>query len=220
MRSGLSVYFFVLVSLISFGSIGQESDQISKDQDLFQFSGVTISRDSLFPVSFATILVKNTSRGTTSDYYGYFSFVAKKGDTVVFTSIGYKEAEFVVEDTLKGDRYSLIQTLERDTVELKTVNIYPWPTPEQFKEAFLNLEAPDDDLERARKNLDPDLIAARVESMPMSASLNFKWTNQQRTNQLYYAGQARTNNLANLLNPIAWAKFIEAWKRGDFKRKD
>jgi len=23
----------------------------------------------------------------------------------------------------------------------------------------------------------------------------------------------------NLLNPIAWAKFIKAWKRGDFKKK-
>jgi len=24
----------------------------------------------------------------------------------------------------------------------------------------------------------------------------------------------------NIFNPIAWAEFIQAWKRGDFKRKD
>jgi hypothetical protein len=23
----------------------------------------------------------------------------------------------------------------------------------------------------------------------------------------------------NLLNPIAWAKFVDAWKKGDFKQK-
>ena len=107
-----------------------------------------------------------------------------------------------------------------DTVELETVNIYPWPTPEQFKDAFLALNIPDDDLEIARKNLNPQLLAEKAEAMPMNGSLNFKWQNQQRANQLYYAGQLRTNNLSNLLNPFAWAQFIEAWKRGDFKRKD
>jgi hypothetical protein len=24
----------------------------------------------------------------------------------------------------------------------------------------------------------------------------------------------------NLLNPIAWAQFIQAWKNGDFRRKE
>ena len=191
-----------------------------ENSDLIQLSGVTISRDSLFPVPFTTVMVKNANRGTTSDYYGYFSFVAKKGDTLIFSSIGYRKAEFIVSDSLLGDRYSLIQTLSRDTVVLETVNIYPWPTAEQFKEAFLNLDIPDDDLEIARKNLDPEFMEDRLENMPMSASMNFKFQNQQRANALYYAGQSRMNNLSNLLNPIAWAKFIEAWKNGDFKRKE
>ena len=32
----------------------------------------------------------------------------------------------------------------------------------------------------------------------------------------YYAGQAPPQNIFNV---FAWAQFIEAWKRGDFKRK-
>ena len=76
------------------------------------------------------------------------------------------------------------------------------------------------DLEIARKNLSPELLEAKAEAMPMNGSMNFKWQMQQRSNQLYYAGQSRMNNLSNLLNPIAWAKFIEAWKRGDFKREE
>lgn len=206
------IYLLVLCALGCFSSFSQVSND-----DLIQFSGIAVTRDSLSPVPFATILVKNTSRGTTSDFYGYFSFVAQPNDTLVFSSVGFRPSEFVVPENLEGNRYSLIHSMIRDTIELDLVNIYPWPTPEQFKEAFLALDIPDDDLEIARKNLNPDLLAAKADVMPMGGSLNFKWQNQQRSNQLYYAGQYRPNNL---LNPVAWAKFIEAWRRGDFKRKD
>ncbi len=208
---------FILFTVILFSTIfGFYQEEEKNEETLIQFSGVVVSSDSLSPVPFATILVKNTSRGTTSDYYGYFSFVAKTGDTLVFSSIGYKKVNFVVYDSLEGNRYSLIQTMYRDTVNIETVNIYPWPTPQQFKEAFLALDIPDDDIEIARKNLAPGELAARMEAMPMNGSLNFKWQMQQQQSQLYYAGQYRPNNF---LNPVAWAKFIEAWKRGDFKRK-
>jgi hypothetical protein len=40
--------------------------------------------------------------------------------------------------------------------------------------------------------------------------------NQQYT-RMYYAGQYPS---ISLLNPVAWAKFIQAWKNGDFKRKE
>lgn len=186
------------------------------DEDLIQFSGVVVSIDSLSPVPFATILVKNTNRGTTSDYYGYFSFVAKPGDTIVFSSVGFKKSYFMVSDSLAGNRYSLIQSMLKDTVELDMVNIYPWPSADDFKEAFLALDVPDDDLEIARKNLSPEVLAERSASMPMNGSLNFKWQMQQQMSQLYYSGQYRP---IQLFNPIAWAQFIQAWKRGDFKRK-
>lgn len=210
------IHLFLFV--FSFHLIGQEENQ--DDNDLIQFSGIAINRDSLVPVPYATVMVKNTSRGTTTDFYGYFSFVAKKGDTIVFSSVGYKDSDFFVSDSLEGSHYSLIHSMESDTVELETVDVYPWPTQDQFKEAFLALDIPDDDLEIARKNLDPELLATKAEAMSMNASMNYKWQNQQRFNQLYYAGQSRMNNLSNLLNPIAWAQFIEAWKRGDFKRKE
>jgi len=107
--------------------------------------------------------------------------------------------------------------LQNDTVMLDEAIVYPWPTQDQFKQAFLNLDIPDDALEIARKNLSEEQLSARAESMPMSANMNFRYQMQQRTNQMYYAGQFVPNNL---LNPMAWAKFIEAWKRGDFKRKE
>lgn len=207
------LFTFLFVSLLAFNAIAQNDSK----EELIQFSGIIITGDSLNPVPFATIIVKNTLRGTTSDYFGYFSFVAQPLDTIVFSSIGFKKSEFIVPDTLNENRYSLIQMLQNDTIMLDEAIVYPWPTQDQFKQAFLNLDIPDDALEIARKNLSEEQLSARAESMPMSANMNFRYQMQQRTNQMYYAGQFVPNNL---LNPMAWAKFIEAWKRGDFKRKE
>ena len=207
------LFTFLFVSLLAFNAIAQNDSK----EELIQFSGIIITGDSLNPAPFATIIVKNTLRGTTSDYFGYFSFVAQPLDTIVFSSIGFKKSEFIVPDTLNENRYSLIQMLQNDTVMLDEAIVYPWPTQDQFKQAFLNLDIPDDALEIARKNLSEEQLSARAESMPMSANMNFRYQMQQRTNQMYYAGQFVPNNL---LNPMAWAKFIEAWKRGDFKRKE
>ncbi|MEC8460526.1 MAG: carboxypeptidase-like regulatory domain-containing protein, partial [Bacteroidota bacterium] len=88
--------------------------------NLIQFSGVVISQDSLQPVPYCSIIDKKTKRGTTSDYFGYFSFVANKGDTINFSCIGYKKTSFVIPDTLTTNKYSLIQVLFQDTILLKT----------------------------------------------------------------------------------------------------
>lgn len=187
------------------------------DNQLIQFSGVVVEEDSLKPVPFVSVLIRNSKRGTVSDYFGYFSFVAQKNDTIDFSAIGYKRGYYVIPDTLSSNRYSLIQVLRTDTVFLKETVIYPWPTREQFKEAFLKIEVPDDDLERAKKNLARSEIKSRMDGLPVDGNYAFNNKMQQKYSQLYYAGQMPPNNL---LNPIAWAKFIEAWKRGDFKNKD
>ena len=182
--------------------------------NLIQFSGVVISQDSLKPVPYCSIIDKKTKIGTTSYYFGYFSFVANKGDTINFSCIGYKKTSFVIPDTLSTNKYSLIQVLFQDTILLKTAVVYPWPSKEQFAKAFVETEIPNDDYKRAMKNLSRSQLNERMQFTPMDGGLNFKWQQQQIQSKLYYAGQYPPNNL---LNPIAWAKFIEAWKRGDFK---
>ena len=187
------------------------------NKDLVQFSGVVVTGDSLKPIPFTSIIIKGTFRGTVSDYYGFFSFVAKKTDTIEFSCLGFKKAHYIIPDTLTENKYSLIQMMNNDTIFLKETVIYPWPTQEQFKEAFLRLNIPDDDLERARRNLARAEIKEKYQKLSMDGSMNYKNAMQQKTSQLYYAGQAPPNNL---LNPIAWSKFIQAWQNGDFKKKE
>ena len=175
-----------------------------------------MTADSLRPLPFTHIIVKGTRRGTISDYFGFFSFVAEKGDIIVFSSLGFKNAYYRIPDTLSGHRYSLIQVMQKDTIMLSETVIYPWPSPSQFKEAFLKLDPPTDDYDRAMNNLTLAELKERGENMPMDGSMNYRNYIQNVSNQLYYAGQLPPNNL---LNPIAWSKFIKAWQNGDFTRK-
>lgn len=206
----------ILVTIIVCVFIQNTNAQQSEDHKLVQFSGVVVSADSLKPLPYSHILVKGTRHGTISDFFGFFSFVAEKGDVISFSSVGFKKTYYKIPDTLSGSRYSLIQVMQKDTIMLSETVIYPWPSPSQFKEAFVKLNPPADDYDRAKFNLSLAELKERGEKMPMDGSMNFRNQMQNISSKLYYAGQLPPNNL---LNPLAWASFIKAWQRGDFKRK-
>jgi len=217
---GISGIFLPIILLFSVFVIAQQVEQDTKkkdwdDEDLVQFSGVVVTADSLKPVPFTHIVVKHSRWGTVADYYGYFSFVAKKLDTVVFSAVGYKKSFYVIPDTITRNRYSLIKAMTADTLMLDETVIYPWPTKEQFREAFVNLHVPDDDLERARKNLAKAEMRERAENLAMDGSMNYKNYMQWEGYKNYYIGQTQP---ISILDPFAWAKFFKAWKEGKFKR--
>jgi hypothetical protein len=205
----LVVAFALLVSLLPSNLRAQ-----AKRKQLVQFSGIVLEKGSLQAVPYTAIIIKGTSHGTICDYSGYYSFVAQPGDTVEFSAIGFKLSPYFIPDTLSTDRYSLIHLMDKDTANLKEVKIYPWPSRESFVDAFKRLNLPDNDMDRAKKNIALAESKARMEGFPMDAQASFINTMQQENNKLYYAGQYPPNNL---LNPISWAKFIDAWKNGDLK---
>ena len=114
--------FIVASSSILFAQNNQDSSKI-----LVQLSGIVVDADSLQPMPFTTILDKSTRKGTVSDYYGFYSFVSRPGDTIEFSFVGYKKSFYVLPDTLTKTRYSLIHVMEKDTIQIKPVNVYPWP---------------------------------------------------------------------------------------------
>jgi len=212
MKSLIKITFFLIFYQLFNDTQAQETGN-----DLIQFSGITITSDSLNPVPFTKIFIKNSKKGTTSDVYGYFSFVAMKHDTILFNALGFKAEKFVIPDTITKNRYSLIQLMTGDTITLSPAYIFPWPTLEDFKRAFVNTDIPDDDLARAKKNLDPEEMRMRVENYPMNGRMNYNNYIETQTSKLYYFGQQQP---FEIFNPFAWAKFIQAWKEGKFKRKN
>ncbi len=209
MRSAILMLLLALVGP-SFAQPGDES------KNLVQFSGVVVT-DSLMPVPFTHILVKHTYRGTMSDVYGYFSFVAQEGDTILFSAVGFQRSQYVIPDSLSDNKYSMIHVLNRDTITLKEFTVYPWPSREQFRDAFLALRLPADDHQLALKNLSPAEMVQRMENLPPDAYQSFQYQMAMDHTKLYYSGGTP---VINLFNPIAWAQFVQAWQSGAFKAKD
>jgi len=217
MKTAIISFFLLSILFFSKSAFSQRSRE-----ELVQFSGVVVTGDSLRPIPFTSIMIEKAGKGTTTDYWGFFSVVVHKRDLISFSALGFKKVYFRIPDTLRESRYSLIQVMSSDTIMLSETVIYPWPTRQQFRQAFLKIAIPDDDAEIARKNLaimdmhDRDPKNYDPEKFGMNGAQNYRNYVDRQVDKMYYAGQTIPNNL---LNPIAWAKFIQAWKNGDFKKK-
>jgi len=205
-------YTFILLS-----SIIRVFGQDNNNDRLVQFSGLILTSDSIQPIPYVHISIMGSNLGTISDLNGFFSIVAKKKDTIRFSSIGFKSSKFVIPDTLKNQKYSMIKLMSIDTFYFDEAIISPLPGRNLFDYYFVKADIPDDDLERARKNLERELMKDRIEAMGMDGKENQRYYTNQYVQKFYYAGQIPP---MNIFNPIAWAKFFEAWKRGDFKKSE
>ena len=181
-----------------------------------QLYGIVMTADSLKGLESVSVVVKGQNRGTITNSKGVFSIVVLKGDQVEFTSIGFKPKTISIPTNLEGNQHSVIQLMVTDTVYLAATIIKARPTKAQFERDFLNTEVPDDYITVARKNTNEatrKLLVANLPSDGREASSQYL---RQNANKAYYAGQAPP---MNIFNPFAWAEFIKAWKRGDYKSK-
>jgi hypothetical protein len=208
---------FLFLLLLSGNLFAQKQPISAIDSSrLVQLSGVVVSEEELIPMPYTTVYDKTQRRGVIADYYGFFSFVAYPGDTLLFSSFSYKTSTFIVPDTLKERRYSIIHILQKDTLNLPEITVYPWPSREDFARAFVEMKPYDDAIRRAQRELSGDnlaFVAARLEN---DASLAYGYAANDRYTKLYTNGQLPVNNL---LNPYSWAKLIQDWKAGKLTRQ-
>ncbi len=205
-----SVFLFLFVSLFA---------QSNKDTSLVQFSGMVLdgSTAELFPIPYTNIVIKGKSRGVYSDFNGFFSIVVEKGDVIEFTSVGYKTVEFVIPRNLKDNRYSLVQLMTQDTINLPETVVFPWPSKEHFKLEFLAMDVSSEMEERALRNVANEALERIRYAVPSDGREHANYYLRQQARSYYYIGQQPP---MNIFNPIAWKQFFDAWKRGDFKKKN
>ncbi len=182
-----------------------------------QLYGVVMTADSLVGIPAVSVVVKGQNRGTITNNQGVFSIVVLKGDVVEFTHVSYKPKVVSIPKNLEGNQYSVVQLMVADTVYLPATIIRPRPTAAQFARDFANTKVDDDDYEIARKNTDVAKRRALVQSTPADGR---EASNVQLRNIATKASYAGQNPPQNIFNPAAWTEFIQAWKRGDFKRKN
>jgi len=181
-----------------------------------QLYGIVMTADSLVGIPAVSVTIKGQNRGTITNNQGVFSIVVLKGDVIDFTHVSYKPKEITIPKTLEGNQYSVVQLMVADTVYLPATIIRPRPTPQQFARDFVNTKVNDDDIEVARKNTDAAKRRVLMKSVPGDGSEATQIQFRNLANKASYAGQTPP---MNIFNPAAWAEFIQAWKRGDFKNK-
>lgn len=206
------------ILLILLGAIAA-SAQINSDSKLIQFTGMVLdgSDEQLYPVPYTNILVKDKGRGTYSDLRGFFSIVVEKGDVIVFSAIGYKTVEYKIPLDLKDDRYSIIQLMTQDVINLPETVVFPWPSRDHFKLEFLAMDVTPELQDRAARNLANDALRRMRNEVVTDGNENADFYLRQQSRQYYHIGQQPP---MNIFSPVAWKQFFDAWKRGDFKQKD
>jgi len=206
--------------------------QTVKAQDepkLLQFSGLILTADSNLPLAYTHIKVAHTHRGTISNLQGFFSIVVQELDTIEVSAMGYKKKRFIIPAEIENQSYNVLIAMTEDTIDLAEAQIYPWPSKERFKQAFLELEVNKTYYDLAFENLQPDNMKRLFYGSSMDASENQHYYMNQMANKARYLG-GQTNYAQfpglstpvplSLLNPWAWAEFIKALREGRFKKQD
>jgi len=210
----IQILSFCLMSTV--GVFAQ--DTVAVQKQLIQFSGLVLdgTNDELLPVPYSNILVKDQGRGTYTDFSGFFSLVVQQGDVIEFSAIGYKTAQFIIPDTLIDDRYSFVQLMTKDDINLPEAVVFPWPSREHFKLEFLALDVTSEMQQRALENVASENLARARSTVAVDGQESAGFYLRQQAKQYYHYGQAPP---MNIFNPIAWKDFFDAWKNGDFKKK-
>ncbi|MBN1158640.1 MAG: carboxypeptidase-like regulatory domain-containing protein [Bacteroidales bacterium] len=184
----------------------------AQEKKLIQLTG-KVTDELLRPLPFAHILILDDYRGAITNNYGSFSLVVEENDTVLVSSVGYKSKRLHIPEGHPTNFMNVDVILQMDTLFIQEAVIYPWRTYEEFKQAFLNLELPDDDMERARRNIALIRTQIIMDQEP-SARANFQYIMEQQYQETFIRGTYPTYQL---FNAVAWAKFFQALRRGDFK---
>ena len=209
-----SLASLLLVVTTSLAVYGQESAN-----NLVQFSGMVLdgSDEQLYPVPYTNILVKGKNRGTYSDFKGFFSIVVSKTDTIVFSAVGYKTVEYTIPEDLEDNRYSIVQLMTQDAINLPETVVFPWPSREHFKLEFLAMDVTPELQSRANRNLAEESLVRLRNEVSTDGNENADFYLRQQAREYYYVGQQPP---MNIFNPVAWKKFFDSWKNGDFKKKE
>ena len=214
-RMKLTIYctLFLFFNCLMQRAAAQET--VPKDS-VVQLYGVVMTADSLQAIPGASIIVENKGRGTFSNDEGVFSIVVLKGDQVKFSVVGFKDKLIDIPKNLTGNQFSVIQLLVTDTAFLPATIIRPRPNRAQFERDFVNSDVPADRLEIARSNMSEAKRRVLLATLPADGREAVNAQFRQQSVRYSYLGQQPP---INLFNPMAWADFIQAWKRGDFRKK-
>ena len=201
----ISLLTIVFAAILSAKAQAQEQEKLH----VVQVSGLVMNSDSTMSIP-GVHIYDQRGRGIPTDFKGWCSKSFIAGDTLTISAIGFKNEKVVVPDSL-GDRATVIFALEEEVTQLADVEVNPFPSEELFKEAILAMNLSQEQ-ENVLNSYEPGIIQELVRTMPLegSPSMNYRYMMNQQFQNLQNSTGPRTNPL---LNPFAWAQFINSLKK-------
>ncbi|MEQ9306050.1 MAG: carboxypeptidase-like regulatory domain-containing protein [Marinoscillum sp.] len=201
---------YILILSIFVFSLGSLNAQ-QPAKKVIQFTGVVFGSDSTSVVPGTHVYIPKSGRGTTTNPYGFFSLPVLEGDSVLFSAVGYKRAYFIIPKHDKESSFRVIIALQDDITFLEEVEIRPYPTESMFKEALITMELPErKEYANIYQWLNSEMMTQAYHNLPASPNANHQYFMQQQR-QSYINKYSPPQN--QLLNPFAWANFINSLKR-------
>ncbi len=194
--------------MLTAGGAGISSAQRGDSMTVYQLSGLVVGEKSHEPVPYAMVRINRSRRGIIANSEGFYSIPVVAGDTVYFSSIGYRRSGLVMKQYLEeyeGNKESqylyAINYLTEDTVQLPPVYLFPYDTPEKLKAAMLAMDVPifGPDV-YAAQNMDPRVLDQYIENLPKDDAERLVVGRQLYYDRYMTKGIAPT---MPLINPIA-----------------
>src|ERR1035437_4502057 len=205
-------YITLLFILFESASYGQEI----VNEKYVQVSGI-ITDDSYKPVAGVAVVSKKLKKGTLSERSGMYSITSTPGDTIFFRALGFKRYHTIIPETFEGRHCEVDITCEIDTIQIKEVNIMPWKNYSDFIKDITKTRPVDPIIENMNDNIASIYVAiANQGNYKISREAGYREAMEQNFGAMATRGQYPINNL---LNPFAWAKFINGIKNGLFKNQ-
>lgn len=181
------------------------------EQKFITFSGFVIDGSTDEPMVGAYVINHRAGKGVQTNAKGYFILDVFPGDSIVFSFLGFKPQYHIIPKNT-GLTYSAVVELNIENKWLKEVKVYPFRTEEEFKMAFLNMDAPNEEERRIiEKNLGSSTLRSIAMATPMSAMGNYRYALDQQLNHLH---NQKMTTMNPLMNAGSWINFIRSVKSG------
>lgn len=180
-----------------------EESRAQSKRRLIQLSGVVFAKDSIM-LPGVHVFIPKAGRGSVTNSLGFFSLAVQTGDSIVFSSVGYKRQHYIVPNDSPESLTILVELVD-DVTYLQEVTIMPFPTEEVFKEAVLALNIPLEQ-EINPENLNMELFVLMMRTTPMDANMNYRYYMDQYASSISGQYAPRTSGY---LNPFNWVKFLK-----------
>jgi CarboxypepD_reg-like domain len=206
------IYTIILLSVSFLTTYGQTTER----QTYVQVSGLIVD-ETYNPVAGVAVISRKLKRGTVSERSGIYSIPSTPGDTIFFRALGYKRYHTIIPESFKGRQCNVDIILDIDTITIQEVTILPWKTYNDFLKDMTKEKPVDPIIENMNDNLASIYVAMSNQvGLRVSPEAGYRYAMEQNFSAMATKNQYPVNNL---LNPFAWAKFVNGLKHGLFKNK-